>query len=106
VAAAVRGKVAVIAAGERWPDGTLRPAWEDLVGAGAVIAALPGTRSPEAQLAADAFEAARLDGQLLACMSGRELDELGFRADVALAADLDASPHAPELVDDAYVSPR
>lgn len=49
VAKGLRGTVAVIAAGERWDDGSLRPAVEDLLGAGAVIASTPGkSRSPEA----------------------------------------------------------
>jgi 2-phosphosulfolactate phosphatase len=98
-AAALGGPVAVIPAGERWPDGSLRPALEDLLGAGAIIMMLPGTRSPEAEAAAQVFQAAapRLAETLRACASGRELIEGGFPEDVELAAALDASDVAPLL---------
>lgn len=100
--------VAVIAAGERWPDGSLRPAAEDLWGAGALIAGLGGahTRSPEAQLAVDAYAAARpeLTERLLACSSGRELVAKGYADDVRIAGELDADTVVPVLGPDGAFS--
>lgn len=98
--------VSVIACGEQWPDGSLRPAIEDLLGAGAIIHALPGTKSPEARLAEAAFEAMRneLAAVLAGCASGVELTERGFAADSALAAAHDCSDCVPRLIDDAYTN--
>lgn len=96
------GEVAVIAAGERWPDDTLRPALEDLLGAGAIIAALQGERTPEAQTACEAFQAARADlpARIGGSVSGQELVERGFALDVELAVEFDVSRAAPRLGDD------
>ncbi len=97
--------VAVIPAGERWRDsGSLRPAIEDWIGAGAVIHYLPGRRSPEAAAAEAAFLAAQPDllGALQGCSSGKEGMERGRHADVALAAQLNASDGAPLLQEESY----
>lgn len=102
----------VVAAGERWAaDGSLRPALEDDLGAGAVLAGLVahghGHRlSPEARVAAAAWGvvAADLPDLLRDCAGGRELAAKGFAADVEVAAGLDASGVVPELVDGAFRS--
>jgi 2-phosphosulfolactate phosphatase len=103
--AAHGGTIAVVAAGERWPDDSLRPAAEDLWGAGAVLALLPrDDLSPEARLAADAFRAVEqtLVSSMHGCASGLELAEAGFPDDVAVAAELDVSVAVPVLADAAF----
>jgi 2-phosphosulfolactate phosphatase len=98
------GPVAVVAAGERRPDGALRPAVEDLLGAGAVLDALGGRPSPEARAAVAAFRQRDLPHDLLACASGRELAALGRAAEVALAAEHDVSQVVPVLRDGAFTA--
>ena len=101
----IGGSVAVIAAGERWVDageltGSLRPAIEDLVGAGAILSALnPTNPSPEARVAMAAFAEAIQFGPMFLreCSSGRELIERGFAEDVDLAAAIDSSETVPLL---------
>ena len=102
--------VVVIAAGERWPDGTLRPALEDLLGAGAVIAALASyagqpSLSPEAEAARLVYEGAGdIPAFLAASASGRELAVAGYPEDVAAAAEVDASSAVPILIDGAFTA--
>jgi 2-phosphosulfolactate phosphatase len=121
------GPVTVIAAGERWPDGSLRPALEDLLGAGAILAALgdlgglrapaarqgsaplrdPGLEafSPEAEAARACFEATTdIAAAVAGCDSGRELAESGFGDDVAIAVEIDACGLAPVLAAGAFTA--
>ena len=104
------GPVTVIAAGERWPDGSLRPALEDLLGAGAILAALRGpggldSLSPEAEAARARFEAtADVAAAVSGCTSGRELIEGGFGDDVTIAAEIDACLVVPALADGAFTA--
>lgn len=99
----------VIASGERWHDepAALRPSFEDLVGAGAILDAYaPSDPSPETVAAMAAFNAvaADLPGYLRRCSSGRELIERGYGEDVEIAAELNASSSVPILKDGAYVA--
>ncbi|MFB7371242.1 2-phosphosulfolactate phosphatase [Streptomyces sp. NPDC056222] len=100
--------LSVIASGERWPDGSLRPALEDLLGAGAVLSALralgPYDLTPEARAAATLWEATEDPvAELHRCDSGRELYEYGYPQDVAVAAEVDTSETVPVLTDGAFL---
>jgi 2-phosphosulfolactate phosphatase len=102
------GPVAVVAAGERWPGDLLRPAVEDLWGAGAVIAGLvdAGVKglSPEASAAEAAFRAVlpSLRPSLAACASGQELTLDGYGPEIAVAAEYGSSSAVPVLTGGAF----
>ena len=64
-------RIAVIPAGEKWDDGSLRPSFEDLIGAGAIITHLTGVRSPEAQTARSAYCSAQPNLKGLTILTGR-----------------------------------
>jgi 2-phosphosulfolactate phosphatase len=98
------GPVTVIACGERWPDGSLRPSLEDLLGAGAILGAMTGEPSPEARAAISAFRdaAENLPVVLSQCASGRELTEKGCQADIEHAAQLNVSATVPVLTNGAF----
>lgn len=99
-----KGPVTVIACGEKWPDGSLRPSLEDLLGAGAILAALTGNPSPEARAAIAAFrDAAHTLPEILSqCGSGRELSAKGWQADISYAAQLNVSSTVPVLTNGAF----
>jgi len=100
--------IAVIPAGERWLDESrsLRPAYEDWIGAGAIISQLSGSLSPEARAARAAFldiaSQGELEELLRASGSGKEHVGRNMAANVPLAAALDVSDCVPVLVDGAY----
>jgi 2-phosphosulfolactate phosphatase len=119
---AARGRhpaVILVPAGERWPDDSLRPAIEDLWGAGAVIAAIvqrlehqagPLLLSPEAGAAMAAWLFVEGGGgdvdavrtALSRTASGRELIDRGWPDDVSIAAELDTSTAVPRLREGAF----
>ena len=105
---AVRGPIAVVAAGERWPGDALRPAVEDLWGAGLVIDALAAARRGSA-VAGGGVRPRRLPvagptrrWRSAACASGRELAEAGYGEEIAVAAEIDVSRRVPVLTGDAF----
>ena len=98
--------VGLVPAGEQWPDHSMRVAYEDLIGAGAIAARLlardPATElSPEAAAAVSAFEHRQ---PFTDVPSGRELVDRGFTEDVEMAEQLDVDNVVPILRDGRYVA--
>jgi 2-phosphosulfolactate phosphatase len=100
--------VVVIAAGERWPDGSLRPSLEDALGAGAVLHHLKTagcTLSAEATGTTGLFEATGdVEATLRSSGSARQLVAAGYGDDVDVAAELDGDRTVAVLRDGAFTS--
>ncbi|MGN6330174.1 MAG: 2-phosphosulfolactate phosphatase [Motilibacteraceae bacterium] len=101
-------RVGLVPAGERHGDGTLRPCYEDLLGAGTLLARLAalGALGVVSPLAAAARAAATEPLPLTFCPSGVELVERGFARDVELAEQVDVDDVVPVLVDGRFVPQR
>lgn len=95
----IGNKIAVIPCGEKWEDGTIRWALEDLLGAGAILSYLSGKISPEAEAAVAVFHHFQdnLAEALIGFVSGKELIARGFGEDIELAANINSSNCIPIL---------
>lgn len=72
--------IKVIAVGDRWPYGTLRPTLENLLGIAALIAQLAANKSPEVRTAESVQPAFKEDltGAATSCESRLELVSRGY----------------------------
>ncbi|TMV44931.1 2-phosphosulfolactate phosphatase [Paenibacillus mesophilus] len=102
--------VTVVPCGEKWNDpiegeSLLRPSLEDYLGAGAILHALDGSRSPEAEVCAGAFRhaAPRIPELIWDCGSGRELRVKGYADDVRHCSRLDRYATVPRLYEERFV---
>lgn len=100
--------IGVVAAGEQWPDGSLRPAVEDLLGAATVLDGLSVVDvalSVEAAVALAALTALPdAAAAIRGCASARELIERGYADDVEMAIEVDTSAVVPVLRGGAFMA--
>ncbi len=88
----------VVAAGERWPEGSLRPSLEDAIGAGALLSRFQERDyrlSTEASAMAALYEATGdVHRAVIGSATGLELAGRGYGRDVEMAAELDVDDWA------------
>lgn len=99
-------RISVIPAGEKWEDGSLRFAFEDLIGAGAIISFLTGNLSPESNVGAAIYNSDKenIVSVLKCCTSGKELIERGYENDVEIASELNISKCVPVLIENRFIN--
>jgi 2-phosphosulfolactate phosphatase len=102
--------ITVVPCGELWNDAhenedRLRPSIEDYLGAGAILAALGGSKSPEAEVCAGAFKSSesRLRELVWDSGSGRELRERGYEEDVKFCSQLNLTDIVPVLKEGRFI---
>ena len=93
----------------RWNDDnrSLRPALEDIFGAGAILASFGDkSMSPESSGAIGLYEKLKNAPEmyLLDSVSGRELVNMGFKRDVEISSQLNVSTFVPVFNDGCYAS--
>jgi 2-phosphosulfolactate phosphatase len=98
--------VGLVPVGEQWADGTMRPCYEDFIGAGAIASALRDVGSdkafdPDVHAAAAAFDQR---DSIAGSPSGQGLVGRGFAEDVRLAEIVDADDVVPVLRDGRYIA--
>ena len=100
--------VGVVAAGELWPDGALRPCVEDLLGAAAVLDGLSMLGVPlsvEAAVTLAALASVRnVPAAIRRCVSGQELIQRGFAEDVRIAVQSGVSPTVPVMTGEFFAA--
>jgi len=101
--------ITVIACGERFkkptPDGEIRFAIEDYLGAGAIISELKMNKTPEAMACEGAFihNQKSLDKLIWECESGVELRDIGFGDDVKFASQINSIEVVPMFSGDSII---
>lgn len=98
--------IAIIPAGELWPDGSFRVAYEDLIGAGSIIHHMKGNKSLEANYAEEIFLISQRNNfkDIYLLRSAIELINCGFSCDVDIASIYNISNYVPFYQEGRYIS--
>jgi 2-phosphosulfolactate phosphatase len=98
--------ISFIPACEKWEDGSMRFAVEDIIGTGAIISFLKGNLSPESRIALAFYDSVKdnLVSELKNCTSGKELIDRGYEIDIEIASEMNVSKSVPVLIEKRFIA--